>query len=184
MTIILIAIAVIIGILILWGVGTQNKLVHMDELCRNSLSQIGVQLKSRWDALSALADLAKEYSNQEYRTLVDVMGARRPITGTSSAGEIRSQQELLAQSFGRVNALAESYPELKSNTVYLKTMEAVREYEEKVRIGRMVYNDTVTKFNRMVRAFPGSFMAAKLGFTVREYLQDDSQKTEMPDMKR
>lgn len=49
-------IAAIALLVILWVVGVQRKLVSRDELCKNSMSQIGVQQSSRWDALTALAE--------------------------------------------------------------------------------------------------------------------------------
>ena len=170
--------------LVAWVIKGQNNLVHSDELCGNSLSQIGVQQASRWDALSALADLAKAYSDQEYKTLMDVIAARQGITPKSSAQEVDRQEGMIQQALGRISALAEAYPELKSNSVYLKAMDSVHSYEENVRISRMVYNDSVTTYNRLVRSLPGSFLAGGLGFSVREYLADDPAKASMPSMLR
>lgn len=181
---IVIGIILVIVLLFLWGVSSQNKLVHTEELCGNALSQIGVQQASRWDALNALADLTKGYSEQEYRMLMDTIAARRNVGPKSSASDAQEQETMLSQSFGRINALAEAYPDLKSNTVYLKTMESVQDFEDKVRMSRMVYNDTVTKFNRLVRSFPGSLIASILGFAVRDYLQDNPDKTAMPNINR
>lgn len=181
---VIVIVVVLAVVVILWFVNGQKNLVHAEELCGNALSQIGVQQQSRWDALSALADLAKGYSDQEYKTIMDTIAARQGITPKSSAGEVDSQEAMLQQGLGRINALAEAYPDLKSNTVYLKTMDNVRNYEENVRMSRMVYNDTVTKYNRLVRSLPGSMLASGLGFVPRDYLQDDPAKAQMPVMTR
>jgi len=177
-------ILIIAVLIVIWGIGTQNKLVHSEELCGNALSQIGVQQASRWDALNALADLTKGYSDQEYNVLMDTISARRNVGSKTAAADAEKQEHLLAQSFGHINALAEAYPDLKSNTVYIQTMASVRDYEDKVRMSRMVYNDTVTKFNRMVRSFPASLIADFLGYGIRDYFQDNPDKSDMPDMKR
>ena len=81
-------------------------------------------------------------------------------------------------------AVAEQYPDLKANTMYIETMQGVKQYEENVRLARMTYNDTVTKFNRVVRQFPTSLVAGMLGFPVKDYLQTEEAKKDMPDMKR
>ena len=182
---------VILGVIVLavvgvaiWVMRGQGKLVHAEELCGNALSQIGVQQASRWDALTTLADLTKAYSDQEYKTLMDTIAARQGVGNKSSAAEVDTQEGMIQQGLGRVMAVAEAYPDLKSNTVYLKTMDEVKNYEEKVRISRMVYNDTVTKYNRLVRSMPGSFLAGGLGFGPRDYLQDDPGKAGMPVMSR
>ncbi|HOG41990.1 MAG TPA: hypothetical protein PLI69_05580, partial [Bacteroidales bacterium] len=51
----------IIAILVIWVISVQRNLISKEELCKNSMSQIGVQMSSRWDALTALADLIKSY---------------------------------------------------------------------------------------------------------------------------
>ncbi|MDL2219997.1 LemA family protein [Ruminococcaceae bacterium OttesenSCG-928-O06] len=181
---VVVVLVVVVLLVVGWFVCGQNNLVHAEELCGNALSQIGVQQASRWDALNALADLTKGYSDQEYNTLMDTIRARQGISPKSSAAEVDAQENLLQQGLGRINALAEAYPDLKSNTVYLKTMDEVRRYEDNVRMSRMVYNDTVTKYNRLVRSLPGSLLATGLGFAPRGYLQDDPAKAGMPTMVR
>lgn len=182
--VVVLAVLLVAGGAVMWFVRGQNRLVHSDELCGNALSQIGVQQASRWDALNTLADLAKDYSDAEYKTLMDTMAARRGVDPKTPAAAVDGQEAAIRQAISRVNALAEAYPELKSNEVYLKTMAEVVRYEDNVRMSRMVFNDTVTKYNRLVRALPGSFWAGGLGFAPREYLQDDPAKAGMPVLAR
>lgn len=163
-----------------YAISIQRSLVRSDELCRNALSQIGVQQTSRWDALTALAKLAKDYSDHEYHTLMAVIEKRQNIRPDSTAAEIDAQEGLMAQLSGKLVALAEAYPDLKANTVYTNTMKSVDEYENKVRISRMSYNDTITKYNRTVRQFPSGLFAKIMGYGQREYLEADSAKTDMP----
>ncbi|MGD9558984.1 MAG: LemA family protein [Oscillospiraceae bacterium] len=182
--IILAVVVVIVIAVVVWFVGGQNRLVHAEELCGNALSQIGVQQASRWDALNTLADLTKGYSDQEYNTLMQTIRARQGISPKSSAKEVEEQEAMIQQGIGRINALAEAYPDLKSNTLYLKTMDEVKNHEDNVRMSRMVYNDTVTKYNRLVRSLPGSLLAGGLGFAPRDYLQQDPAKADMPVLAR
>jgi len=178
--IIIVAIVVLVA---LWLISAQRKFVSADELCKNSLSQIGVQQNSRWDALTALAELTKGYSEHEYKTLMDVISQRTAIGRNSSAADVAAQEGKLAEVLRQINVVAEQYPDLKANQNYMKTMEGVNQYENQVRLSRMTYNDTVTKFNRMVRMFPDSIAAAIFGFSAKDYLEEPSGKTEMPSMK-
>ena len=73
-----IILGVILGIIILWFISVQRRLAMLDENINNAMSQIGVQLSSRWDALSALLDLTKGYAEHEYKTLSETIKARRP----------------------------------------------------------------------------------------------------------
>ena len=80
-------------------------------------------------------------------------------------------------------AVAESYHDLKANQNYIKTMDSVNEYENKVRQSRLIYNDSVTKLNRQIRMFPTSLVAGMLGFSKRTYLGAEQEKAQMPNMK-
>ncbi len=179
----LIVIIAFVVIVVLWVISLQRNLVSKDELCKNSLSQIGVQQASRWDALTALAELTKSYSEYEYNTLRDVIAQRRTITGTSSVQDVNEQEKLISGALGRLIAVGESYPDLKADETYLKTMDSVNLYENQVRMSRMVYNDSVTSFNRLFRQFPNSLISGALGFMTKEYLVENVGKEQMPSMK-
>ncbi|MBQ8469950.1 MAG: LemA family protein [Clostridia bacterium] len=180
----IIILVVLIALIAVWVISVQRRLVSIDELCSNAMSQIGVQQNTRWDALNALADLTKQYDEHEYNTLKDVISHRQAITANSTAADAEAQENFLTQAMSRFMAVAEAYPDLKANTMYTETMQGVKQYEENVRLARMTYNDTVTKFNRVVRQFPTSIVAGMLGFPVKDYLQTEEAKKDMPDMKR
>lgn len=173
----------VVAILVLWIISVQRGMVRKDENCKNALSQIGVQQSSRWDALTALAELTKSYSEHEYNTLRDVIALRQSITGNSSVADVENQETILSNAFRQVSAVAESYPDLKASQMYVKTMDSVNTYENQVRMSRMVFNDTVNIYNRAVREFPGSLVAGMLGFRQRDYLKEEAAKTAMPSMK-
>ena len=177
-----IIIVAIVAILVLWFIGVQRKLVSADEMCQNSMSQIGVQQQSRWDAISSLEKLTKSYNEHEYNTLVDVIKQRRDITRTSSAEDVNAQEEILSSAAARIKLVAEQYPQLKADATYAKTMDSLNNYENQVRMSRMVFNDSVTKYNRLVRQLPDSFVASMLKFGVKEYLKEVESKKEMPEI--
>lgn len=178
----IIIIVAIIAIVALWFMGVQRKLVSSDELCQNSMSQIGVQQQSRWDAVSALVKLTKSYNEHEYNTLVDVIKQRKDITRTSAAADANAQEDVLVAAAAKIRFVAEQYPELKADATYAKTMDSLNNYENQVRMSRMVFNDSVTKYNRIVRQFPDSIVASVLKFPLREYLKEVESKRELPEI--
>ena len=179
----LLIILAIVALLVLWVIGVQRKLVEKDELCKNALSQIGVQQASRWDALTALVELVKSYNEHEYNTLRDVIAQRKNLTGESTVAEAQAQEQALTGLVRNINLVAERYPELKANENYAKAMDSVNLYENQVRLSRMTFNDTVTKYNKEIRQFPTSLVAGALGFKTRDYLDEAVGKSEMPSMK-
>ena len=166
-------------------ISTQRSLVSLDEMCKNALSQIEVQLNSRFDAVVALAKTAAKYAEHESDTIiktVEARGGQTPSAGVSPES-INQQSDLLSQMMGKLNVVFERYPELKASDLYIEAQEGQKQYEENVRISRMVYNDTATKMNRMVRQWPSSIVASTLNFTVKEYLKiDDAQKKNYPNL--
>ena len=179
----LIGFGALIVIIILWVISTQRSMVALDENINNAMSQIGVQLSSRWDALTSLLDLTKGYADYEYKTITETIKARRSITRDSSPEEVNAQENMITEAMGKIMAVAENYPDLKANSTYIKTMDSVNQYENMVRMSRLVYNDSVTKLNRAIRMFPASIIANSLGFKVRTYLEADSSKASAPSMK-
>ena len=174
---------VIVALLVVWVISVQRKLVAQDELCQNAMSTIGVQQESRWDALTGMVELVKSYNEHEYNTLRDVIAQRRPIDGNSTAAEADAQEALMGQVAAGLNVVVEKYPELKANENYAKAMDSVNLYENQVRLSRMTFNDTVTKYNKEIRQFPTSIVAGILGFNTRDYLNEAVGKTDMPSMK-
>ena len=185
---VLVIIIVLAVIVIGYFISTQRSLVNLDELCKNALSQIEVQLNSRFDAVIALAKTAAKYAEHESDTIIKTIQARGGNSGTipangTSAAAINQQADLLGQMMGRLNVVFERYPELKASELYLEAQQGQKQYEENVRMSRMVYNDTATKMNRMVRQWPSSIVASILHFDLKDYLKvDDEKKRSYPDL--
>ncbi|MBO5584243.1 MAG: LemA family protein [Prevotella sp.] len=175
LVILLVIILLIAGGVFAWFVSTQRSLVVLDENCKNSLSQIEVQLNSRWDALMQLSRQAEKAGMIEAKAMIETIKARRPLV-PNSAQSINENEGQLNQLFSRLMMLGEQYPQFRSMPLFAKSMESISSYEENVRISRMVYNDTTTKFNRAIRQWPGSFVASMLHFTERDYLKIDNEQ--------
>ena len=174
---------VIIALVVIVGgyfISTQRSLVNLDELCKNALSQIEVQLNSRFDAVIALAKTAAQYAKHESETIIQAVQARGANMGNgnepATPESINQQSDLLTQMMGRLNVVFERYPELKASDLYREAQEGMKQYEENVRMSRMVYNDTATKMNRMVRQWPSSIVASMLHFDQKDYLKVDSEE--------
>lgn len=179
----IITIAVFVAVIVLWVISTKRRLVVLNENISNAMSQIGVQLSIRFDALMALLDLTKGYTGQESETLIETMKSRRcMITAKSKTDDVLYQEVIIAEVLGRVAMVTEQYPNLKANQNYIKTMDAVKTFENMVRTSRLIYNDSVTKLNREIRMFPVLMIAGMLGFRQREYLVEQGN-TDMLSMR-
>ncbi len=173
----------VLAVLVVWIIGVQNRLVKSDELCNNALKQINVQQISRFDALKALIKLTREYASYEADTLEKIVKERKIVSSPNpTAADINANEEALAAIGAKLIAVAEAYPDLKASANYQQTMKDIKDYEENVRLSRMTFNDTVTRFNQQVRVFPTSLAAGILGFAKRDYLADDVSKKDYPEI--
>lgn len=179
-TIALIAIAVIVVLIIMYFISTYNGLVNLREFVRNAMGNIAVQVESRWDALESLINATKKYSEHEAQVLTEITKARGGITQNSSAQEVEKDDQMFEQAMSRFNVVVENYPDLKASDLYTKTMDSINQYENNVRMSRMVYNDSVTKLNRQIQQFPSSIVAGMFGFTQESYFQNAASKADMP----
>lgn len=179
-----IVIIAVVAIIVLWVISTQRKLVVLDENINSAMSQIGVQLSTRFDALTALLNLIKGYANQESETLLEtIKSRRRVITAKSTPDDVLRQEGVISEVLCRITMVTQQYPELKESEKYIKTMDAVETFENMLRTSHLIYNNSVNKLNREIRMFPISMIAGMLGFRKREYLEEQAAKGHLPSMK-
>ena len=108
----LIVIAVIIATIVLWIISTQRRLVVLDENISNAMSQIGVQLSSRFDALTALLDLTKGYAKHESETLIETIKSRRSVITAKSTTDdvVRTSRLIYNNSVTKLNREIRMFP--------------------------------------------------------------------------
>jgi len=183
----MITLLITIGIIVLlmivltaFFVSTYNKLVKLREMVRNSRGQIATQVESRWDALTNLIQATKQYSTHESETLENIVKQRSSLSGNMTPEDFNKSEDMFQNSLGRLIAIAESYPDLKASEVYKQTMVSVDKYEKNVRLSRMSYNDTVTKYNQQIITIPTNIIASLMNFTQEPYFEASESKREMP----
>ena len=158
-TLIMIAIiitTILLGIFVFQGV--QNKAISLEEQIYTAQSDIDIQQKRRADLIPNLVDCIKEYDKHEYQTLMDVVNAR----GADSDKSVTEIQTM-------INAVAEAYPELKSNENYKELMNELAATENLIANYRNNYNKWIKSYNQYVRKFPNKQILNVLGYEVMSY---------------
>lgn len=169
---ILIIIVLLVVILGIWVVSTQRKLVVMDENINSAMSQIGVQLSSRLDALIVLLDLVETYAVQDAAFWVEkVRSHRREIHAKSMPKDALEQEHLIVEALKFVYMAVQQNPEIKADKNYIKRMGAVETYERMLHTSYLIYNDSVAKLNQSIRMFPTKWIAGMIGFYERDYFE-------------
>src|SRR5256712_14151027 len=176
-TLLLVVIAIVVPLffVFVFGISGYNKLVALRNGYKNGFAQIDVQLKRRYDLIPNLVETAKGYLKHERGTLEAVIAARNGAStaaqrAAAAPGDATAMRELagaetaLGGALGRMFALAEVYPDLKSNTTMNQLSEELSSTENKVAFARQAYNDAVMAYNTGREIFPTSIIAGASGF--------------------
>jgi LemA protein len=156
MTYVLLAVLIVIAI---WVIGAYNGLIALKNQVVNAWKQIDVQLKRRHDLIPNLVNTVKGYMQFEQSTLEAVISARnKAVSATGVAATAKAEGEL-TQALGRLFALSENYPELKSSQNVLQLQEELTSTENKVGFARQLYNDVATQYNTRQAQFPTTLVA-------------------------
>lgn len=150
-----------------WMFSVQRSLAGMGGNINNAMSQIGLQLSSQWEVLIFLLELTEWHAVHECETIIETMKAGRLITKDSLPDDVRKQELLTAEAIAKIVKVADICPKLKEDRSYIKTMEAIHQYENMLQTSRLIYNDSAAKLNHAIRLFPNSMIAGILGFSSR-----------------
>lgn len=176
----LVVVVVLLVAVLGWGISTYNRLIREREMIRNAMGQIAAQIESRWDALRSLIDATRFYAGHEADVMMQTTQSRSQITSQSSVAAVEQDNALFSRAMADINAVAEAYPDLKAAAVTQDAMASIDRYEQQVRQSRMVYNDTVTRFNRTVQSVPSNIIAGLFHFTQEVYFENAPEKQNMP----
>jgi LemA protein len=166
-----IVLLVLILAVVLWAIASYNSLVGMRNEVLNGWRQIDVQLKRRHDLIPNLVNAVRGSMEFERDTLTAVMDARAKALTATGPLDAAAKEGQLTQAVGRLLAVAESYPTLKSNDNVKMLQEELSATENKVGFARQFYNDIVTKFNTAQQVFPANLFAAAFGFRPSELFE-------------
>src|SRR3990170_1332940 len=170
-TVLLIVVILVVVVLVIYAVVTYNGLVRRRNETEEAYRQIDVQLKRRYDLIPNLLEGVKKYFRQEQDVLTQITQARSQAMQPQSPGQQAQSEARLSGAIGNLFAVAENYPELRSNTVMLDFQEELSSTENKISFARQHYNDSVSSYNTRIQSFPAVIFARAMGFTEREYFE-------------
>jgi LemA protein len=170
-----IGILIVLAALVLWAIASYNHLVGMRNQVLNGWRQIDVQLKRRHDLIPNLVNAVRGSMDFERDTLTGVMEARAKALTASGPADAAQKEGQLSQALGRLLAVAENYPTLKSNDSVKMLQEELSGTENKVGFARQFYNDIATRFNTAQQVFPATLVASTLGFKPAELFEITEQ---------
>jgi LemA protein len=179
----LVVILALSAALCVYFVGIYNGLVGLRENIKVAWANIDVLLKQRHDELPKLVETCRRYMQFEQETLEKVMRARASVSLASTSGNVAAvgaAEQQLRAGVGRLFAVAESYPQLKTDETFRQLQGRITALEESIADRRELYNDQVNLNNIRVKVFPDVVIAQKFGFLPAQLLEfAASEKTDV-----
>src|ERR1700730_1290969 len=163
-----------------WAMLAYNGLVSLRNQVQNAWRQIDVQLRRRHDLIPNLVEAVKGYMQFERDTLTQVIAARaKAISAPNQASRMAAENQITG-GLGRLLAVMENYPQLKSDQNVLKLQEELTTTENQIAFSRQAYNDSVMQLNTRIESFPTNLIASNFGFKQAEYFQGAPEDQAVP----
>ena len=173
------AFGVVVGLPLLWAILTYNRFARLGQHVKESWSGVDVELKRRHELVPNLVEAVKGYAKHERETLEMVVAARaKAMAAVEALRERVDGESELGRSLGRLIALSESYPELKSDRHFLELQRELSLTEDRIAASRRFYNSNVRELNSLRIQFPSNLVAGAFGFREERFfeLEDPSER--------
>lgn len=151
---------------------TYNYFKKQHQEIEKQRSGIEVALTNRYDTLMKLNKTVNAFTQHESDVLMNVTRMRKGM----SAEELSGVEGEISKAFSGIAALAENYPELKSDANFIQMQETIFDIENTLQATRRLYNNEVSEYNSKLETFPSGFVAKKMKIKAEPYFQADDHK--------
>lgn len=185
-----IIIAIVVGVVLLWGIGAYNGLVTKQQEVDAAWSQVENVYQRRADLVPNLVAVVKNYAEYEQGTILAVTEARAKAAATTvnienyTEGDLQNfenTQEALGQSMNRLLVAVENYPDLKASDNYQALQTQLTGCENRILTERQRFNEAAKTYNQSLRRFPTNLIAKLFGFEKRPYFEAESGAEQVPE---
>jgi LemA protein len=162
-----VVIIVLVIVALMFGgmyVSRRNQMVTKNEAIKSQWAQVDVVLQRRADLIPNLVETVKGIAAQEVTVFSDIANARAALLGAKTPSDKIAANGQLDGALGRLLAISENYPQLKSNENFLRLQDELAGTENRIAVERKRYNDLIQDYNTYIRLFPNSLIAGFAGF--------------------
>ncbi len=174
----------LLALLVFVGGCGYNQIQTMDERVNQAQGQIQTQLQRRADLIPNLVNTVKGVTKQEDTVFISIANARARLSGAVQSGnvpEMAAANQALTQGLGRLLAISENYPQLRSSENFRQLQDQLEGTENRIAVARTDYNNAVGEYNAYIRRFPYNLTAKIFGLgKPRDYFEAAEGAREAP----
>jgi len=145
-------------------IGRRNQMVVKSQAVEAQWHQVDVDLQRRADLIPNLVETVKGFAAQEQTVFGNIAKARSALLSAQTPAERIAANTQLEGSLGRLLAIVENYPQLKSNENFLRLQDELAGTENRIAVERRRYNLAVQDYNTYIGLFPNNVFAGWAGF--------------------
>jgi LemA protein len=165
-------------------VSAKNQMVALDQNVKATWSQVDIQLQRRADLIPNLVETVKGFTKQESTVFGDIANARAGLLNARGPAEKIAANGQLDSAFGRLLALTENYPQLRSSDQFMRLQDELAGTENRISVARKRYNDALQGYNTFILQFPNSIWAGLAGFKPNnDYFNASPAAQQVPNVK-
>src|SRR3954453_13819206 len=157
-----------------------NTFVGQQETIKAQWAQVENQLQRRNDLIPNLVETVKGYATHEESVFKEIADARSQLLAAKSPEETISAANRQTSALGRLLAVVENYPNLKSNEQFNRLMDELAGTENRLATARGRYNERIQEYNTTRRRFPSNMTAKVLGFKEYPYYEAPASSQAAP----
>jgi len=167
-----------------------NVIPTKEEAAKAAWAEVQNQYQRRADLVPNLVATVQGYAKQEKEVLTQVTEARakataihldaNDLTDPDKVKALQGAQAQLSGALGRLLAVSENYPELKSNQNFLALQSQLEGTENRIAVARQDYNGVATQYNTSIRRFPRSLLAGMFGFDKKPLFTASTESRDVP----
>jgi LemA protein len=160
-------VAVIVIVALIVGgmyVSSRNQMVQLNEQVKSDWAQVDVVLQRRADLIPNLVETVKGIAAQEQTVFGDIAKARASLLSAQTPTDKIAANGQLDGALGRLLAIVENYPQLKSNENFLRLQDELAGTENRIAVERKRYDDSLQAYNTFIGQFPNNVFAGWAGF--------------------
>ncbi len=146
-------------------ISARNQIVVKNEQIKQTWSQVEIVMQRRADLIPNLVSTVQGYAKQEQKVFGDIANARAALLGAQDPKSKIAANGQLDGALGRLLAISENYPDLKSNQNFLQLQDELAGTENRIAVERRRYNEALQDYNTFIGLFPNSIWAHMAGFS-------------------
>jgi LemA protein len=164
----IVVVAIIIAVSLM---GIYNGLVTKSQAIDAQWAQVETQYQRRFDLIPNLVSTVKGMMKQEQTVFQAIADARTKYGAAQTVNDKAAAAGEVETSLGRLIAVMENYPELKSSQNVTGLMDELAGTENRISVERKRFNDLTRDYNTQIKTFPTNMLAGMFGFTEKQYFQ-------------